>query len=110
MQAFVAVLIHALSAAMGYLVGRVMIALGITVLSFVGITELTELIWTQIDDMWVQAEGVEGFGKFVQFLGLLQFDLCLDLLVAAWIGRFSFLGMAAGGSITRLVNRFEAAE
>jgi len=106
MAQFVAILIQALGAAMGYLVGRVLIALGVSVVTFFGVGELLDVVYNAIDQVWVQAGTVPGAAEFVAFLGLLQVDVCIDILIAAYAGRLTFMGMAVGGGISRLVNRF----
>lgn len=104
--ALVPMLVGAIGSAMGYLIGRVLIALGISVVTYLGVGALLDVIYAQVDSVWLSAGSLPAVAKGVQILGILRVDVCLDIIIAAYAGRLSMLGMLSGGSITRLVTRF----
>jgi hypothetical protein len=75
----------------GTLVGRVLIGLGITYLSYTGI------------DAGINAAKAEFFsnatglgGSVTGLMGILKIDVCVSMLCSALIGRLTFQGMTSG--------------
>lgn len=106
LPALVPMLIGAVGSAMGFLIGRALIALGVSVVTYYGVGSLLDVIYAQVDAVWLSAGSYPAIAKGVQLLGILRIDVCLDIIIAAYAGRLTLLGMLTGGSITRLVTRF----
>lgn len=89
-------LIAGFGMAMGSLVGRLLVALGVTYVTYTGLTVVTEWIWQQI---------VGSFGMMplhvTNFLAYVWFDKALSMIFSAWTAAMA-LKVGAGGSITKM--------
>ncbi len=88
--------IGGIGVAMGSLVGRLLVALGVTYTTYTGVTILSD---------WLYANMISSFGMMPayvsQFLGWLWFDKALSMIFSAWVAACA-LKVGAGGSITRM--------
>jgi hypothetical protein len=104
---FAAVLAWVLSAVTAHIIAKVLITLGVSFVTFVGIGQVLDLVYAKVDELWLAMGATPGLETAVALLGLLQLDTIIDLLLAAYSGRLTFMGMAAGGGLTRIVHRFQ---
>jgi hypothetical protein len=99
MPIFLAAFLGGLLSAMSSVVGRVLVALGITYVSYTGITILID---------WIADEFADRIGDaplaVVQVLGVLQVDTCFSILMSAISARLILKGLNSG-AITKAVIR-----
>lgn len=106
LPAVIPMFVGAFATATSFLVGRVLIALGVSVLVFSGANILMGVAVDHLNATWSAIEGLPALSKGLQALGLLKVDVCLQIIMSAYAGRMTLMGISAGGSITRMVSRF----
>jgi hypothetical protein len=93
---FIQWLVAGFGMAMASLLGRLLVALGVTYVTYSGVSVVSDWLWTQI---------VSSFGMMPlaisQFLGFLWFDKALSMVFSAWTAAMA-LKVGAGGSITKM--------
>lgn len=77
--------------AAGTLVGRVLISLGISYLSYKG---LDAMVTAAKDQFFQSLGGVSG--TTVGLLGVLKVDVCVNMICSALVGRLTLAGMTSG--------------
>ena len=92
-------LIGALEWAMGSLVGQVLLALGISFLTYTGVDTGLDLMKTRIFD----AIGSQGT-LFIQFMGVFQVGTAVNILFSAMLTRTTMQGLS-GGKLTKMITR-----
>lgn len=97
MPIFLAAFLGGLLSAASSFVGRVLIALGISYVTYTGLDTLIDWIIDQIHDEISGAPVV-----VVQILGLLQVDTCISILASAVAARLVLRGLT-GGALTKMV-------
>lgn len=102
---FVAAILGGLAGITSHLVGRVLVALGISVVVYSGLGALMDVVYTHLNNAWSSLGALAVLQKGVQALGLLQVDVSIQIILAAYAGRLTLMGLSAGGSITKLINR-----
>jgi len=89
-------LIAGIGMAMGSLIGRLLLALGVSYVTYQGITVVSDWLFQNI---------VESFGHMpvavVNFLAWLWVDRALSMIFSAWTAAMA-LKVGAGGSITKM--------
>jgi hypothetical protein len=97
MPVFIAALLGGLAAAMSSLVGRVLIALGISYVAYTGISTALDALKAQI------ISEVAGMPATVlTVLSLLKFDVAISILFSAYAARMVLKGLSSG-AVTRMV-------
>jgi len=80
--------------AMGSLVGRILVALGVTYVTYNGVSVVSD---------WLYAQIIASFGMMpvyiTQFMGWLWIDKAISMIFSAWTASMA-LKIGAGGSIT----------
>lgn len=100
MPLILAALWSTLAAAVGTLVGKVLVSLGIGFVTFSGVTAL--LTWAKNTFL----AGVGGLpADAVGILYTAKVDVCVSMLLSALTIRLTLAGLSAGGSITRMVQK-----
>lgn len=97
MPIFIAALLGGLVSAMSSFVGRALVALGVSYVTYTGIDAVTGWIFSEVQDRIGDAPTA-----VVQVLGLLQVDTCLSILASAVAARHVIAGLTAG-KLTRMV-------
>lgn len=97
MPIFLAALLGGLVTAAGSIVGRVLIALGISYVTYSGVSVLIDWIKAEI---FVRLMGMNS--TVLGIVGALQVDVAVNILFSAIAARFVVAGIASG-SITRMV-------
>jgi hypothetical protein len=92
-------LIGALVRAVGPLVAQVMISLGFTFVSFVGI----DLAITEAKARAMAALTGNG-ALFLQFMGVFQVGTSINIIASAYIARLALTGIV-GGKLTKMVTK-----
>ena len=92
-------LIGWLIAASETILGRILICLGISFVSYKGIDAG---ITAMKADFFSQAGGLGG--TITGLMGVLQIDVCVNMLASALVGRLVFAGMTSG-TIRRMVQK-----
>ena len=101
MPVFIAALIGALVSAAGSMVGRVLVGLGVGLVTFGGVATLVNTARDTAFGYLNQAGAVSQIGNY---LGLLQVGTCLNILFSALIVRLTLRGLS-GDSIKRWVTK-----
>lgn len=99
MPVFIAALLGGLVQAAGSLVGRVLIALGISFVAYAGVDTL--LAWVQ-QQFFANIAGMPLLMR--QVLGLLKVDVCANILFSAWAARMTLAGLSSG-VVKRMVTK-----
>lgn len=99
MPVFLAALLGGLLSACTSLVGRVLVALGISYVTYTGVDVL--LGWIT-DEFQARVTGAPLVAT--QVLGLLQVDTCFSILMSALAARLVIKGLT-GGALTKMVIR-----
>lgn len=97
MPIFIAALLGGLATAVGSLVGRVLIALGITYVSYSGLNVLLDGIKA---DIFANLGGLSG--QVLGIVGVLQIDTAINITFSAIAARMVIAGLTSG-VITRRV-------
>lgn len=97
MPIFIAALLGGLATAMGSLVGRVLIALGIGYVTYSGLNVLLDWIKNEI---FSQLMGVNS--DVLGIIGVLQVDTSVNIIFSAIAAKFMISGIS-NGSVTRMV-------
>lgn len=97
MPIFIAALLGGLATAMGSLVGRVLIALGIGYVTYSGLNVLLDWIKTEI---FGQLMGINS--DVLGIIGVLQVDTSVNIIFSAIATKFMISGIS-NGSVTRMV-------
>jgi Protein of unknown function (DUF2523) len=102
MPVFIAAFLGGLYAALGTLIGRVLISLGIGYVTFqgvdVGLTVLRDQALARLGD--VSSLGATA----AQLAGVLQIGTCVNMLFSAWSARLVVSGLT-NGTITKMVQK-----
>ncbi|WP_293779254.1 DUF2523 family protein [uncultured Oxalicibacterium sp.] len=89
-------LIAGFGMAMASLLGRLLVALGVSYVTYTGITVVSDWLFQNI---------IDSFGQMplsvVNFLGWLWVDRALSMMFSAWTAAMA-LKVGAGGSITKM--------
>jgi len=101
MPVIIAALIGGLISAAASMAGRILIALGIGVVVFNGVSLLVTEAKTRAFSYLDQAAGV---GQIGQFMGILQIGTCLNILFSALMIRLVLHGLT-GDSIKKWVTK-----
>jgi len=97
MPIFVATLLGGLAAAAGTLAGRVLLALGFGFVMFTGMSTGLSYLLTEIQ---TRMGGLSA--RMLTWVGVLQLDTCVTIIVSAMTVRLLLNGLT-GGSIKRLI-------
>ena len=95
----VAALIGALEWAAGSLVARVLLALGMSFISYQGVDYLLDETKAQ---MLASFGSLGGVG--LQFMGVLQVGTCINIIASALTMRATLAGLS-GGTLTKLITK-----
>lgn len=91
MQIFVAALIGALVSAAGSLIGRILIALGIGVVSYTGVSALLSSLRSEVQGY------ITGMpADILPILGALKLDVAVSIIFSAIAARFALQGLTSG--------------
>ena len=85
--------------AIGSIVGRILLTLGMGLVTYTGIDLLLGAARTQIFSSFAASGAV-----FLQFAGVLQLGTAINILLSAVVMRFTLSGVTAG-SITKMVTK-----
>lgn len=85
------------SAVVRAIVARVLVALGINFVSFVGVYALASQV-----DSWMSGQLGTVEADMLGVLNLCGFTQALSLIVSAWFARFALKGLTATGSLTKI--------
>lgn len=100
MPVFIAALLGGLVQAAGTLVGRILISLGITYVTFTGV---------HASIGWVTGYFLDQLQSLpphvVQLAGTLKIGVCISILTSAVAARLLLSGLTASGSITKMVQQ-----
>ena len=91
-------LIGSLVEAVGPIVTKVMLAMGISFTSFMGIGAIVDTIRSNFFSAMGGHDGV-----FLQLAGVLQLGTAFNMIASAIMVRLAFSGMNTGGTITKLL-------
>lgn len=97
MPIFIAALLGGLATAMGSLVGRVLIALGIGYVTYSGLNVLLDWIKNEI---FGQLMGINS--DVLGIIGVLQVDTSVNIIFSAIAAKFMISGIS-NGAVTRMV-------
>jgi Protein of unknown function (DUF2523) len=102
MPVFMAALLGGLYAALGHMVGRVLISLGIGYIAFQGFDAGLTVLH---DQAMQRLGGLDSLGATaVQLAGVLQIGTCMNMLFSAWSMRLVVSGLTSG-VITKMVHK-----
>jgi len=90
--------IAALVEAVGPLVTKVLLAMGISFATFQGIGGIVDTIKTNFFSAMAGHDGV-----FLQLAGVLQLGTAFNMIASAIMVRLAFMGLSSGGTITKLL-------
>lgn len=82
------------------MVGRVLIAAGVGVVSYMGIDTLIAQVST---DIWGQLGGLNSTVRGV--FGMLRIGACINVLLSAYVIRMTLAGLGSGGAVKRWVTK-----
>jgi len=97
MPVFIGALIGALISAMGTMVGRVLISLGISYITYSGIS--LSLSWAKDQ---VMSKMGNAPSMLLNVLGILQVGTCINIVFSAYVAVLVLKGVSAAGSITKM--------
>lgn len=98
MPAFLLMFFGGLATVTASLVGRVLVALSIGYVTYTGLSLIFAGVESQIAGMY---SGVPA--TIVAILGLLQLDVCVNIMLSAYAARMLLMGLSPTGAITRMV-------
>ncbi len=100
MPIFIAALLGGFSAAMGTLVGRVLLSLGIGYVSFTGVD--VAITWAKNQFL----SGMSGLpADAIGIANTMKLGVCVSMLLAALTTRLVLSGLTSAGAITRMVQK-----
>lgn len=100
MPIIIAVFLSALVELAASMAGRILIAAGVGVVSYMGIDTLISAVTTNI---WTQLGGLNA--TILGVFGVLKIGACINVLLSAYVIRMTLTGLGAGGSVKRWVTK-----
>lgn len=102
MPAFIGWLLGGIAASLGTWVGRVLVSLGISYVTYTGVDVLlSSTKGSALDGLAALAATSPVAAAFV---GALQVGTCVNILFSAYVARVAVRGLS-GGTLTRMVNK-----
>jgi hypothetical protein len=98
MPAFLAALVGGLGLAVTSFVGRVLVALGVSYVTYTGLSAILTTVEAQVSSAFGALPAVA-----IAILGTLQLDTCVNIYLSAFAARLVIMGVGPTGAITRMI-------